>query len=923
VRRQKYSNLASKLQPYLNNTPAVAVSAAPPSGPHVHTFADLSGTLLESQAPWVLEAIAGIKPHGLIDPTWHTVTGAQGSVIGLSALNTLGVLPTTSDGATNVNTILRSGVAGELGVASLAVGSGKVLADATRLQTDNYTSQLTGWRHTYTGEFDTRYIFANEMKIIKFMADMQQALAGSQIVSKSVTTLAESFIAPPPGLSSFLTVDDLPSAEGMAVFESGDFILVTQDSRAGGGFSSTRCWGTVSGYTDLPDKKQRWLFTRLGNYVSPAPTETLGGTKTASSTSATLTIAGPDTGVAESYAKTGDLMLAFVLISSTTITTATPAGWTLMQTATVTGMRAMVYSKVRTASEPASYAWTHSASGASMGIIRTYQDVNATAPITASIIHPQETAAAFSVIKSLTPTRDTDRYVGFVAVRANRNPIIKPEGWSDIYTDTASSNTLAAFDVLTGGYAGIPFGDVSAALTGGTSRTISVTVNITGLTPNLDLASGFMPIGTVVAADAFVLDYGKSGNGWHEITAIDGIYGGNSPYSRVVSWTGHPATGAVVRTQDGNLKGIFGAGNEFGFFAGDGVTVSNQYLRISNLGAKLNNIPLELYSGGVQKVNIDSAGINVWIGASDADKRLTWDGATLGIRGAVTIDQASAVSGGGYLLAGGGAVRLDSTGAIIYTQSSNSRPAYSAARGLSLRTDAGALIGQLTGYAYSGVSGVDLYARVDSGQVQAVMGADRSDMIFGGGSAGAPRVEAILDDVNNILRMYSAGAIRLYQSNSATPDFQLSGAAAAFNVNVSAPSASFAGTLSVSSTTGLTGTKSSVAHNAATALCRLTIGGGSALAASYLVSLTMQSATTTSSISYTVAHAFSQATVTEHAKAMFGQSSIALTAAADTTNRCITLTLTQLNGSAQSVAVGVSAIPLCVHDNAQITLTML
>ena len=137
-----------------------------------------------------------------------------------------------------------------------------------------------------------------------------------------------------------------------------------------------------------------------------------------------------------------------------------------------------------------------------------------------------------------------------------------------------------------------------------------------------------MPIGTVVAADAFVLDYGKSGNGWHEITAIDGIYGGNSPYSRVVSWTGHPATGAVVRTQDGNLKGIFGAGNEFGFFAGDGVTVSNQYLRISNLGAKLNNIPLELYSGGVQKVNIDSAGINVWIGASDADKRLTWDGAT-------------------------------------------------------------------------------------------------------------------------------------------------------------------------------------------------------------------------------------------------------------------------------------------------------
>lgn len=916
MRRQKYSNLASKLQPYLNNAPAVAVSTTPPSGAHVHTFADLGGTLLESQAPWVLEAIAGIKPHGLVDPTWHTVTGAAGSVIGLSALNTLGVLPTTSDGAANVNTLLRSGMTGELGVASLAVGSGKVLADATRLQTDNYTSQLAGWRHTYTGEFDTRYIFANEMKIIKFIADMQQALAGSQIVSKSVTTLAAPFTAPRPGGQTTLIVDDLPSAEGMRVFDYNDYVLITQDSRANGGFSSVRCWGTVTNPVDLPDKKQSWQFTRSGPFALDVPTFT-GVHQTANSATTALTVA-KVTGTAA-----GNLSLACVLVESTTITTTPPAGWTQVQTATVTGMRLTLYQKTATASEPATYTFTHSSAVDSMVILLNFVYMDATTPISASIAWSQETATAFSGIKSLTPVSNNDYYLAFVAARANRHPVIQPSGWNLIHSSTAGGNTLAAMNVLPVGYAGIPYGDVAADLTGGTARTISITINIIPQTVAPTLESGFMPTGTVVAPDAFVLDYGRSGDGWHEISAIDGIYGSNSPYSRVVSWTGHPATGAVVRTQDGNLKGIFGAGNEFGFFAGDGVTVNNQYLRISNLGAKLNNIPLELYSGGVQKVNIDAGGVNLWIGTSSLDKRLTWDGATLGIRGAVTIDQASAVSGGGYLLAGGGAVRLDSTGAIIYTQSSNSRPAYSAARGLSLRTDAGALIGQLTGYAYSGVSGVDLYARVGSGQVQAVMGADRSDMIFGGGSAGAPRVEAILDDVNNILRMYSAGAIRLYQSNSATPDFQLSGAAAAFNVNVSAPSASFAGTLSVSSTTGLTGTKSSVAHNAATALCRLTIGGGSALAASYLVSLTMQSATSTSSISYTVAHAFSQATVTEHAKAMFGQSSIALTAAADTTNRCITLTLTQLNGSAQSVAVRVSAIPLCVYDNAQITLTML
>lgn len=778
MRRQRYSQLANKLRPYINNTVVVAATApGGEGGPHLHSFADLSGTLLQSQAPWVLEAIAGIKPHGLVDPTWHTVTGAQGSVIGLSAPNTLGVLPTTSDGATNPNTPLRSGAAGELGVASLAVGAGKVLADATRLQTDNYTSQLAGWRHTYTGEFDTRYIFANEMKIVKFIADMQQALAGSQIVSKSVTTLAEPFVAPRPGGTTALVVDDLPSAEGMPVFEAGDFILVTQDSRASGGFSSVRCWGTVASYADLPDKKQRWFLTRSGEFGLSVPTTT-DVPKTANSSSSSLTVNKAANTVA------GNLTLACVLVESTTVTTTPPTGWTTAHTSTVTGMRLTLYRKTATAAEPAAYTFTHSAAVDSMVILLNFTNQDPDAPISANIAWPQETATQYPVIKSLTPVSDTDYYLAFVAARASRNPIIQPDGWNLLHTSTAGGNTLAAMSVGTDGYAGIPFGDVAAELTGGTARTITFTINLIPKPIPLTLETGYMPIGTTVAKGAFVLDYGKSGNGWHEISAIDGVYGSNSPYSRVVSWTGHPATGAVVRTQDGNLKGIFNAGNEFGFFAGDGATVNNQYLRISNLGARLNNIPLALYSGGVQKVNIDAGGVNLWVGTGPLDKRLTWDGATLGIRGAVTIDQASSVAGGGYLLAGGGAVRLDPTGAVIYSQSTNSRPAYSLARGLSLKTDAGALIGQLTGYSFSGVSGVDLYSRVGAGQAQAVFGAERSDMIFGGGAAGAPRVEAIIDDVNNILRMYSSGAIRMYQSGNATPDFEIAGGTATFNVGL-------------------------------------------------------------------------------------------------------------------------------------------
>ena len=905
MRRQKYSNLASKLQPYLNNAPAVAVSTTPPSGAHVHTFADLGGTLLESQAPWVLEAIAGIKPHGLIDATWHTVTGSAGSVIGLAADNVAGVLPTTSDGAANVNTILRSGAAGELGVASLAVGAGKVLADATRLQTDNYTSQLAGWRHTYTGEFDTRYIFANEMKIVKFIADMQQALAGSQIVSKSVTTLAETFFAPRPGGSSFLTVDDLPSAEGMPVFESGDIVLVTQDSRESGGFSSVRCWGVVTDYFDLPDKKQRWFFTRSGEFGLSVPTFT-GPQQTASSSTSSLAVT-KVTGTVS-----GNLSIACVLVESTTVTTTPPAGWTLIQNSTVTGMRLLLYTKKAGGSEPASYTWTHSSSVDSMVILLNLTNQDPTAPLSASIAWPQETATSFSVIKSLTPVSNYDYYLGFVAARANRHPVIQPDGWNLIHSSTFGSNTLAAMSVGTDTYAGIPFGDVAATLTGGTARTISFTLNIIPKPIPLTLETGFMPIDTQVAKGAFILDYGVSGNGWHEITAIDGIYGGNSPYSRVVQWTGHPATGAVVRTQDGNLKGIFGASNEFGFFAGDGVTVNNKYIRISNLGAKFNNIPIELYTAGVQKVNIDSGGVNLWIGTSSADKRLTWDGATLSVKGAIEISSPSAFSGSGYLQIGSGVKDSTLTGfnlssAEIVGQASGLDQVVMGLDG-KLTAGAGAVWLDRNGFNVAvGLIGVPTAFRFDSaGSALGSIGFIRQ----------AGPVPASADGM--IFNVANSTKYRFLGASSAefAMPLTVSGSITATSLLVNGPSA-------LASTTGLTGTKASVAHNVATALCRITIGGADTLAAGYLVSVTLRSASTSSAVTYTVSHGWNQATVTEHAKAMFGHSAITLTAAADTANRRITLTLTQLNGSSEAATVQVSVLPICVTANAQITLTML
>lgn len=825
MRRQRYSQLANKLQPYMNQSSVVifntgATGEAP--GDHVHDFTGLEGELLPEQAPWVTTALNALKPHGLTDPVYHSVTGAALSVVGLTADNTIGLLSSTDDAPANPNTLLRGGAAGAVTLGALTVQDGvnpqiAITTDEgrlfpnTRLQTDNFSSQLAGWRMTYAGELDARYIFANEMKIIKFIADMQQALAGSQIISKSVTTLAAQFVAPRPGGNAGLIVDDLPSAEGMPVFEDGDTVLVTEDSRAGGGFSSLRCWGTVSGYTDLPDKKQDWTFTRYGDFGLSVPTWT-GAPRQANASGTILSVTKVDATVS------GNQMIACVLVESTSVTTTAPAGWTQIHTATVTGMRATLYSKVAGGSEPATYVWTHSSSVDSMVILENFSLQDPTTPISGWAVNVHETATAAPVIKSVTPVSDTDFYIGFVAARANRHPVIQPSGWVSDVTFTAGGNTLAAMHSLTDGYAGVPFGDVSAALTGGTARCITFTVNIIPQPIVLDLETGYMPIGTAVEPGAFILDYGVSGNGWHEITAIDGIYGSNSPYSRVVSWIGHPATGAIVRTQSGNLNGIFGEGAEWGFFAGNGVSPTvSQFLRLSDRGARLNNLALSLYSAGEQRVNISADGQDVWIGTL-ADKRLSWNGVALAVKGAVTIDQASGFAGSGYLqvgtgvkdsdlsgwnlgpaeivgqlagvdqvvldlsgriLAGGGNVWMDATGINTLHQTTETRLSHNSLRGYTFRrSDNGAVIGRLTGSYLSGIDqyGIDLYAMAPGTQkAKAVLGAQYYDAIYAGSSPGAPRVEAYSDPATmDLLRLYSAGKIQMYQSGNTTPDIEIS-----------------------------------------------------------------------------------------------------------------------------------------------------
>jgi hypothetical protein len=301
------------------------------------------------------------------------------------------------------------------------------------LRSPGYVSQTTGAAVEFaTGAADFRYLFTDELHAKAFIADLEQALAGGQIISKSVTILYLAFTAPAAGASTTLTVRDLPSATGMAVFQNSDFIRVRNFSRSGGSLTIGDCWGTVT------------LDTSYG-------------------------VSGFDS-----------------------------------------------------------------------------------------------------------------------ATKTQR------------YTFTRSSGADA----------------------------------------------GAMTAGTVVAADAIILDYGTAGNGIHEINAIDGVYAANSPYARIATWATHPRT-MTERTRVGKLTGITSTANEFGFYAGDGgIADTNKYVRISTQDTRLNNLDFNIFNAGTRVFRVDAATPYLALGNPNPTGFLTGTGFWVGKDGSSYKFQVGSASGG-------------------------------------------------------------------------------------------------------------------------------------------------------------------------------------------------------------------------------------------------------------------------------------
>ena len=145
----------------------------------------------------------------------------------------------------------------------LSPGNNLVLLPTNKvLQSDGFVSQTTGMRITNSGEGDFRYLYSDELHSKSFVTDLEQALAGGQIISKSVAVLFANYTLPAGGASSTFIVRDLPSAPGMRVFENNDWVGFRKFDRGSGGLLIGWAWGQVSNYTSLNDGTQQWTFTR-------------------------------------------------------------------------------------------------------------------------------------------------------------------------------------------------------------------------------------------------------------------------------------------------------------------------------------------------------------------------------------------------------------------------------------------------------------------------------------------------------------------------------------------------------------------------------------------------------------------------------------------------------------------------------------
>jgi hypothetical protein len=173
---------------------------------------------------------------------------------------------------------------------------------------------------------------------------------------------------------------------------------------------------------------------------------------------------------------------------------------------------------------------------------------------------------------------------------------------------------------------------------------------------------GAMTASTVVAVNQLVQDLGVSGNGYVELSAVDGAAGSNAPYIQTNTWATSPtAANTTTNCRLGNLNGLTALG-DYGLLCGAFVT-NGPFFWMSTRGIEMRNLALTMFDNGTQVFTVDphagsplvalgnplpttyaSGNAGLWAG-KDTDgtyklrignptgNRLTWNGSQLSIAG--------------------------------------------------------------------------------------------------------------------------------------------------------------------------------------------------------------------------------------------------------------------------------------------------
>lgn len=129
------------------------------------------------------------------------------------------------------------------------------------IETDSYVSQTTGWQVSYAGAADFRSVYADELSVKAFIAEIYSSLAGALIISESRARVSRDFTIPDTGSTATLYVEDHEGFENTQVFTANDYVLLRVIDTSGGGLVVADVWGQVTGYTDLSGGEQSWTWT--------------------------------------------------------------------------------------------------------------------------------------------------------------------------------------------------------------------------------------------------------------------------------------------------------------------------------------------------------------------------------------------------------------------------------------------------------------------------------------------------------------------------------------------------------------------------------------------------------------------------------------------------------------------------------------